>query len=83
MGTKEPNWVISGHLIKYEPGFITRSTEKNLRSTGINYNQLAPATVAFNNIKIRTLSASKSRYVKDEQTKQESIKSYTGQGCTI
>jgi hypothetical protein len=83
MGSAEPHWIASGHLIKFEPGFVTRASSKTFSQKGLNhYNQVSP-TKAFSAARLKTLTSSQSNYIKGEQTKREFLKSYTGFGETI
>jgi hypothetical protein len=83
MDTSENNWVTSGHLIKYEPGFRHRSSSKLLTQKGINHNNSVSPTRAFSIEKLKKLTSSSSNYIKGEQTKRENLKSHTGLGDTI
>jgi len=83
MDTSENNWVTSGHLIKYEPGFTQRSSSRLLNRKGINYDNSVSPTRAFSMDKLKKLPTSSSNYIKGEQTKRENFKYHTGLGDTI
>jgi hypothetical protein len=80
---KDPCYVVSGNLIKYEPAFNERSTEKELTKVGVNYNLHVPTKSAFQNIRLKNLKYAKSKYLKSEQNKQESIKQHLAEGKTV
>ena len=52
MGSNESHWIASGHLIKYEPGFVTRSSSKTFSEKGLNYYNSVPLTRAFSTVRI-------------------------------
>jgi hypothetical protein len=52
MGSNESHWIASGHLIKYEPGFVTRSSSKTFSEKGLNYYNSVPLTRAFSTARI-------------------------------
>lgn len=63
---KDPCYVVSGNLIKYEPAFNERSTEKQLTKVGVNLNLHVPTKSAFQNIRLKNLKYAKSKYLKNE-----------------
>ena len=71
---KDPCFVVSGNLIKYEPAFNEKSTECELNKVGVNFSQHVPTKSAFQNIRLKNLKYTKSKYLKAEQNKQEALK---------
>jgi len=83
MGNSENNWIHSGHLIKYEPGFVARKSVRIFSRKGINnYNSVSPAR-AFRHTNMNSLTSATNNYLVEEQAKIEKLKSFTGVGESI
>jgi hypothetical protein len=83
MGTAENNWVLSGHLIKYEPGFVARKSKREFLTKAINANHSSSPARAFRHSHMNSLSSATNTYLASEPAKVETIKSFTGVGDSI
>lgn len=83
IGSSDNHWVVSGHLTKFEPGFVARRSTKTFSSKGINvYNAVDPGR-AFKNSDVRSIANSTSSYITGEQAKIERMKSFSGKGESL